>query len=1196
VPTSLLTWPTKGLRRASINSFGYGGTNAHCIIDDALHYMKVRGIRGVHNTLEDAAQSESAEVAIANGHLPNGESEPLEQQQRNGGDRNAEPAAVSDVNGTNGINGTQRATGMEKFSSTPQLLTWTSHDQAGAARQAANLVGYLAKQSEKPKITDDLLRRLAVTLSEHRTRLPWMSYAVVPDLEDAVALLENSAPPKRLPPIPPELVFVFTGQGAQWPQMCRELLIYDPFKNSIHSASAYLRTLGCSWDLLEEIMAEEHHSRIHEPSISQPACTAIQLALIDLLAAWNVRPSAVLGHSSGEIAAAYSTGAISAQDACAIAYHRGRLTEEMAEPGAMMAVGAGEETVRSHLSRMPEPKPTIACINSPVSLTLSGPVESLDTAETILSGLDISCKRLHVRAAYHSPAMKAVALPYLDALADLVARNSSAEMNVRMFSSVTGKDIGLEELSSPQYWIDNMVSPVRFDAAVDASLRSMSPEMTPLFLEIGPHGALQGPLKQIFTAQGGKKREISHSSVIVRKKDAVVSVLTTVADLLQRGIEVNVLRANNPVRTIKTASYGALVDLPPYRWNRSVNYSSPSPAITALLQRKEPRHDLLGAPCPLSSSEEPRWRNYLRFSEIPWLKHHKIQGSILFPFSGMLAMAVEAARQAADPSRAIRGFELRDVIAGTALILSEHEDEAKETLLQLRPWRSGSRALTSTSQEFSLSSRDRQGTWTVHSVGLVAVHYEENFNTDPTFTNEDSALARAYHDKYQSLRSARLQEDKPARFYESFALLGSDWGPTFRPITEMWHKDSQAICTLEIPDTQSWMPMNHESPNVIHPATLDGIFQMLMAPAGKLDIDRPGVPKAMERVYISQKLPRKAGELLYGFSEKTEEYFNEMTGSIVVSNKSWDEPLVVIEGFRNVQLESLSESVPKITSVRRMGSYPRWVLDVDNSPAAALSHLQKIWAAAASPPSQIIQELERAAYIFCRRTTARFSEQDAKAFAPHHRLFYQYMQKQCERAVEGKLPCQTAAWGEFSPESEDQVLERVAAASLDGKLLCRVGANVERIFLGQVEPLEVMREDNLLHDFYHSGLSDEKTPAVAVAHIRDLSLKRPLRILEVGAGTGGATARIMEAFRGEVGSRLEVYTYTDVSGGFFDAARKEFSEWSSFFEYKILDIEKDPVAQGLQEASYDVVTAFQVLHATTKLSDVLAHCKKMLKP
>ena len=985
--------------------------------------------------------------------------------------------------------------------------------------------------------------------------------------------------------------------------MGRELLAYAPFEASIKAATAHLKQLGCAWDLLDEIMAEDKTSRIHEPSISQPACTALQVALVDLLATWDVQPSAVVGHSSGEIAAAYAKKAITAGDAWTISYHRGRLTDELAEPGAMLAVGAGEDAVRSRLESMTGATPSIACINSPISVTLSGTEASLDEAESLLVGAEISCKRLFVRAAYHSPAMKAVAQPYRDALAGMGTVVSKTQRPVRMVSSVTGAEIDDATLASPQYWVDNMVSPVRFSDAVAASLGSMAPASAPLLLEVGPHGALQGPLQQILAGREGKRQGIPQTSVLTRKQDAAVAALTTVGFLLQHGHSAGATKANSPTGTRETAA--PLVDLPPYPWNHNTRYSSDSPALNAFRGRKEPRHDLLGALCPLSSHEEPRWRNYLRLSEVPWLRHHKIQGSILFPFSGMLAIAIEAARQSADPHKTIRGIELRDVIAGTALILADSDDEPRETLLQLRPWRNGSRALASQWREFSLSSRDRQGAWTHHSNGLVTVHYDEDGKPNPAFADERASAAEGYRATYDRLRSAKLKEDNFSRFYAEFARLGSDWGPTFRPIVELRSKGSEALCTLEIQDTASWMPMNHESRNLIHPATLDGVFQLLIAPAGRLDKDRPGVPKAVERVYVSPRLPTAPGQRLYGFSRKTDEFFNEMIGTIVVSDAAWTEPLVLIEGFKNVELESLtggggdSASQARSAAVRKLGAYPSWELDVENSPAAALAVLRKTWAAAPSPPGHVVHDLELAAYLFCRRATRRFSAQDAEAFAPHHRLFYAYMRRQCELAAAGALPRQTPSWRDLGEADEAAVLARVAAATLDGKLLCRIGAHTERMLRGEVEPLEVMREDNLLSEFYHNALSDEKTPAVLCAYLRRLSHKRPLRVLEVGAGTGGATSRLMASAFGsgvEAASRLEAYTYTDISSGFFEAAQDEFAEWKALFEYKVLDVERDPAAQGLLEASYDVVLAFQVLHATADLDAVLANCRKMLKP
>ncbi|KAI0166917.1 hypothetical protein GGR52DRAFT_581678 [Hypoxylon sp. FL1284] len=1207
VPTELLPWPTDGLRRASINSFGYGGTNAHCILDDAFHYLQDRGLAGRHNTASTVPGRRMEHIAAA--HDP---TSPLNSS-----------FTGSDVSGTLSEDTSERGrtssvsdvTDLGETPATPQLFVWSSHEQSGIGRMSTSLQSYLRSQSNPHDST--LLKRLAYTLSSRRSKLSWSSFVVASSVNQAIKALDTPNKPLR-PSQDLSTLFVFTGQGAQWFGMGRELRAYRAYNNSLIEATAHLKSLGCEWDLLEELEASESESRVNEPQISQPACTAVQVALVDLLREWGVLPSVVVGHSSGEIGAAYAKGAISRHSAWTIAYHRGRLSAGLSTVGAMLAVALGDHDAQAYIDKCTaDPKPVVACINSPVSVTVSGSVDAIEEVQGLI-GSQAWCRKLLVKTAYHSPFMQELAQPYLESLAGIAADQSTGS-GARMFSSVTGEEISDEKLRSPQYWVDNMVCPVKFNHAMNEILSA--PELlnkTITMVEVGPHGALQGPIKQILQAQESKRQEISAFSLLTRKQDAIHTTLTAAGVLYQKGYSVDVTKANllDPAEELPTH----LVDLPPFAWNHNSRYWYETALSAAYRNRKMPKHDLLGVRDEFSNDGEPSWRNYLRLSEIPWLRHYLVNDKPVLSFSGVLAMVVEAMRQTSEPSKTIDAIQLRDVFPGAPLVLSEADDSPVETKLQLRPWRLASRSLTTYWKEFSLSSRNRQGDWTQHSTGLVKLKYATKEH--PTgFTDEEAAVAATYRAEYSRITDLQLEDRSTTRFYEKvrkfdsfsivlsrnfangvvqqFSKIGMQWGSTYQPLVDSRAGGTVVCSTLQIPDTKSIMPQNIESRHIIHPAVLDGAFQMLMASDG---VAKPTVAKYIERISISTKLPTAEGALLRGYADIKERRFDGTNGTVVISDERWEEPLIVFEGLKSTdfaagpQTAAQEDPEARTKALRKLGAYATWDVDVENSPDAAKALLRQACAEAPEVEYSVVQDLEWAAYIVCKRATQRFSAQDAETMAPHYRIYYNYMKRQCELGEAGNLPCQTPEWTSASEAVENEVLARVSKASLEGEMMCRINDNMSSMLLGEVEAWEVMSRDNLLNNMYRYGLSDERTPAIQCEYIKRLSHKRPLRILEVGAGTGSATSRILSSLGPNVAGRLQKYTYTDISGSFFETASEEFKNWSSMMDFKVLDIEKDPSQQGLEAESYDLVVAFQVLHATSSIGTTLANCRKLLKP
>ena len=274
------------------------------------------------------------------------------------------------------------------------------------------------------------------------------------------------------------------------------------------------------------------------------------------------------------LAAAYAAGILSAHDCLKVAYHRGRLSQAIKSikpelDGAMMSVGLSEEATQEYLSKLaPSETAIIACINSPSNVTVSGDSLALTKLEGLLTLDKVFARRLKVENAYHSPHMQVIADEYLVAMGLLRIQEPPASAPI-MFSSVTGSRINPNELNG-SYWVRNMVSPVQFVKAVagiapakNTGRRRRGDLTIDTIIEIGPHGALQGPLKQILTAHG-KSEDISYLSLLTRNQSATTTMLETTGKLWMKGQPLmfeNVNSFNSNIYRVAT-----LTDLPNYSW------------------------------------------------------------------------------------------------------------------------------------------------------------------------------------------------------------------------------------------------------------------------------------------------------------------------------------------------------------------------------------------------------------------------------------------------------------------------------------------------------------------------------------------------------------------------------------------------------------------------------------------------------
>lgn len=546
-------------------------------------------------------------------------------------------------------------------------------------------------------------------------------------------------------------------------------------------------------------------------------------------------------------------------------------------------------------------------------------------------------------------------------------------------------------------------------------------------------------------------------------------------------------------------------------------------------------------------------------------------------------MAVEIARQVADEDKLVKGYELRDIKINKAVMIPQDED-GTETTIQMRPWKLGSRAATSSWQEFVICSKRNGQSWEENCSGLIQTQYELQSQT-PNENYEEQAQMKEYQQRYLEIKEACTFTEIPRQVYESLETIGMQYGPIFQNLIRLQSGDHTSTGVLRIPDTKAVMPQRFEFSCVIHPATLDTIFQMsLPALTGmKEPLKVPMVPTFVENIFISSSIKAVPGDELNGYAFAKDSGYRLKDSQIVVWDTEGTHPQVIIRGLRSMALSAmttgnvLSESP---TNVRKLCLQQSWKEDIDlmtreqairvfRRAADAFQHVDPI----------IIEELELAAFVYLQRALKTFTPDQANGFTPHLKLLYGWMQHHQDLALKGVLEHQSLDWLNRDPDYEKQLLLRVAEQTADGKLLCHLGEHLESMFSGEVEALQLMLEDDLLYDFYRYGVGSNEMNAQIAEYIDRIAHKQPdISILEIGAGTGGSTLPILQKLGGHQGTSpcFSSYTFTDISAGVFEKAADKLKEWGSCLTFQKLNIEEDPEMQGFGLGTYDVVIAVNV--------------------
>ncbi|KAI0154906.1 putative polyketide synthase [Xylariaceae sp. FL1272] len=1164
VVTTMTSWPSSKLRRVSINSFGYGGANAHCILDSAC-IVPAYQLHGLPLSLahkpNTAITRNSASVDTANTEI-----------ERSISVTPTEPEIIQ----------TRHAEARAQI-----LIPLSAHDE----QAFKNTVKIISSSSQQYKLPD-----LLYTLGARRSQFNVRGFAVVQREAlhnglDYESLIVSRAPAA----VSRNICFIFTGQGAQWPTMGAKLIDeYAVFRESIRYLDFVLAQLHDrpSWKIEELLLDPEIARRIHEPAFSQTVCTALQIALINLLGSWGI------GHSSGntsfelgkknakiiagEIAAAYASGRIKASQAIVFAYFRGKVVSDSSKDGLMIAVGLGPAEVQPYLVGHEE-RVRIAAYNSLESTTLSGDSEAISSIADKLTARNVFNRILKTQGhAYHSHHMLSLGEIYEQqttrGLRDIAMMSDPLKPQTLWISSV--KPQGENVAVMPKYWRRNLESPVQFAQAV---IKLAHDESADLMIEIGPHTALSGPLKQL------RKREARlppYLGSLQRDENDVKCMLTLAGRLFLSNAPVNLVAVNASERIYHKRHqlcHGYhCVDMPQYsfsypaqplylenRFNREVRL------------RRYLRHDLLGARAAGGSKSHPSWRNILRVKDLPWLNDHKLVPHVVLPAAAYIAMAVEAVRQihdeetvdAANGRTQIRGFKLRNVVINSVMRLDDNE-HGVETILNMEKVSSTSSTAAPGWYKFTIGSMPVTGNqiWNDHCSGMICVE------------TEDVTIDKACRLGIDP-RSRLLQVH---RWYDKFQEIGLGFGPTFQCLSKLlaYRGACNAAADVALDSTSGLLG---ESKYALHPAAIDACLQLALISlhSGQVENAKKAfVPVSLSDISIwTSDISGNNGSAVASGKFVGQRSAYAQTQLFTTTGH----PLLDIRGMKCTMLDVNGRSHDSPQLKRN----PYWkivsLMDIDT----ITNDLLQSSLPTASHSKHLMDEIDELCKLVIIGMGQSISEQQTKRQWTGDNQIVEWFRVNASQYK----PDQILHVDLSGPDSRMRQLFSSLNHVPEVRCLEIMHAEKEQLLSGRTSIPDLLMENRVIYEVFDIGVLSAGAHAQLKHLIKLETHKRPgMRILQLGGRTGKTTAVILEALQSEPAFKtFQEYTFTDPIGVLVAEAETEFTGHEGM-SFRVFDIEQDPEIQGLAKESYDLIVANGFLGQCVNVPVALSHVRQLLRP
>jgi NADPH:quinone reductase-like Zn-dependent oxidoreductase/SAM-dependent methyltransferase len=900
-------------------------------------------------------------------------------------------------------------------------------------------------------------------------------------------------------------------------------------------------------------------------------------------------------------------------------YYRGVVSSKVVRSTdkkySMISVGLSQADTNSQMSVLEREQPqrfkttdmTISCINSPSNVTVSGPRDQLSLLLLHLQKQNIFARQLMVDVAYHSPQMDIVALEYMEHLEFLEKRDTPS--NTRMISSVTCTPVKADIACNGKYWVQNLVSPVQFSKAMTLCSSRSSKEVikmldrshleeviTDVWIELGPHSALRGPIRDILKSLG-RSNEVTYDSALVRDSPASDTFLSSVGRLYCQNTAIDLAKLNLCDGT-SASPLAVLPDIPQYPFNHSTIYWEESQSSRSLLFREHASHDLLGAQVIDWNPMEAKWSFIIKAENLPWIADHKVNGSIIYPAAGILAAAVEAVKMVTKDVPPT-GYEIREAEFEAPLLLTT---AAKGTEIQFSLY-SPSRfsARNNPNYQFRVFLRKSHNSWEAISHGSIRADYGRVASDVDGGREADELLSQIKTLHGEASASCSCQVDTVKMYRQLREEVGIDYGPSFQVLSNIhYNAQHEAIATIETSREQ----VKHPSAScVVHPTTLDGLFQLIFVALtrGANEISHTMVPTRVGRMWISPLAEETSSPASLQVYTRARLFGKRGARCCISALDCLSQALRIdIQDFEVTAVSGPSSLVRE--EAKRLCHHISWKPDLDT---LSSQDIQKYCASSRQDefePIQWFNDLELLTLCFGAQAlkSSGVLVKDIKEGVPYlHRYVFWLQAKIDQYLAASPVEKRQQRKDLLEDKAHLEALRARVDVNKRGQLYAEIGKELHDMLVEDTNPLELLfsRKKDLLTDFYTElNMSSQAFDAVA-CYLDILVHKTPnLKFIEIGAGTGATTRSLLRALAGPRSTPLfKQYTFTDISPAFLENARENFSGQKRL-DFVILDIEEDPCAQGFLEAQYDVLIASLVFHATRDLDMTLKRARKLLKP
>ncbi|MFI8933379.1 SDR family NAD(P)-dependent oxidoreductase [Streptomyces sp. NPDC053474] len=1032
---------------------------------------------------------------------------------------------------------------------------------------------------------------LAATTARRRERHPYRAAVLASTAGQAAerlkALAEHSADSRAAATARGvsrgKVAFAFSGNGAQWAGMGADLLDSDAVFAAAVARVDTLLTPALGWSVEQELRAAKPES-CTATEIAQPLLFTVQVATVCVLAGRGFKPEAVVGHSVGEVAAAWAAGALDLPTACRVIAERSRAQAPTAGLGRMAAIGVGGEEARRLLAPY-EGRLEVTAFNSARDLTVGGPLDALEELGAEAARQGVFFRLLDLDYAFHTSAMDGIADGLLAALEGVEARATETAFA----STVTGGLVDTRTLGT-DYWWDNVRQPVRFAAAV----KELLADGCDTFVEIGPHHVLKGYLTRLCSDAPAQTAVVP---TLRRDTDGSAALDTALAQLLAVGADV-VWEQWFPWPT-------RVVDLPTYPWQHERHWHGAPGWWDERLALGSVGHPLLGERVP---GPEPGWECDVEPERVPWAGDHRMSESVVLPGMAFAEMAVAAGVEVFGAPVEVLGLRI-----DTALTLP-WQDDAMDVRLRT--------SLSPDDGVTRISSTDGHGSgWRAHAHGQVR------------------RLLRPRPGPFAPVPEACAEERAAQDHYARCAEAGLTYGPLLRVLHDL-------RTTADTVTARYALPPSDDTAFHAHPVVMDAALQAALAllpddgrvylPVAAGAVRCWHTPDAVGLIDVrARAITSDEGIVDVTVTDARGAVALEMTG---VRLKALDERRRRPTEYYTTELRAVplaavpapaitASELARATRAERQ-ALPRGWRDSRESGLAARTgelsghffaqavqdmlpgergfSLGRLLAAGLRPDRQLwVRSLARMA---CDAgVMAAVDDAGAVASAGDPGIVTAVDGPALTPPVVGSAlttapdgVAEDARWRFVAPPRPAAVLQKMTA-DFPGEAafltLCTLaGSNLAPMLRGDLDPVDLMfngADRDLIKQVYTTTVPSRLARRAAGTYLRAFLARwpadRPLNVLEVGGGTGGTTTSLLPLLPPE----RTRYVFTDVSAGFFSHAQERFTAYD-FVEYRTLDITADPVAQGFAEGEFDLVIAANVLHVAPRLTQALHHVTSLL--